>query len=187
MRSPGLTPIPGGPGLAERRQLSASGSLGGRSQDAAQLASLREPDAQDQTGPQAPQAAQIYRLRAIQTARAIKSQRWGPRRQAQTNSWARPLRVPHCQVLAWGKGPPWHRPMAEQPSVVFQEPLPGSRIQGQPPAAEAEGWGPGRASNAATVFIQRSRAGTWTLDCHTCSKRDIQVALQFVNGWSWLD
>ena len=63
------------------RQLSAGGTLRARSPDPAQPSPLREPDAQDPAGPQAPKAAQtgagVLRLGPLETATVIRSQRWG--------------------------------------------------------------------------------------------------------------
>ena len=72
-----------GPVLAERRQGSSGGSLRARSPDSVQVSWPREPGAQDQTGPQVPQDAQMAGARSIdcilQTATAMRSQRqkWG--------------------------------------------------------------------------------------------------------------
>lgn len=81
MRSQGTTFILWGPGPA-KRQNSAGSSFRARSSDSVQLSSLREPGAEDPTGPQAPQVVQMLRprscrLRAIQMSTAIRSQRWG--------------------------------------------------------------------------------------------------------------
>ena len=173
-------------------EISAGVSLRGRSPDSAQLASLREPDAQDQTGPQAPQAAQIAEHEVLQTACQTDclqplSHRgglhWGIDREL-----SKTTKCPSLSGTCLGKGPLWLQSMAEQPSMVFQGPLmPGNRDQGQLAAAVAECGGLCRASSALTVLIQWSHKEMWRLNCHKCYKREIQAALQFANGGSGPD
>ena len=80
-RSPGTTVTLQGPILAERRQISAGGSLRAGSPDLAQPSSMREPGTQDPTGSQAPLATQMPRAGAqtafCTEAAATGLQKWG--------------------------------------------------------------------------------------------------------------
>ena len=68
-----------GPVLAERRQGSSGGSLRARSPDSVQLSWPREPGAQDQTGPQVPQDAQMAGARSIDCILCRQPLPWGHR------------------------------------------------------------------------------------------------------------